>query len=67
MISYNEKTDEISINVSMGNFTLPPSIQPQFKLDTNGYFISYILNKILIRIPLTDEEYKEISLTYIDL
>ena len=59
-ISYNEKTDQYSVSVSSGNYTLPVGIEPQYKLDPIGYFIAYIEDNLIIRIPLKDSEYDEI-------
>ena len=67
MISYDETTDQFSVSVCLGNFVLPPGVQPQFKLDTIGYFISYVEDNMIMRIPLTDAEYQEISEKYSDL
>jgi hypothetical protein len=50
MISYNEKTDQYIISVLLGEYTLPVGVYPQFKLDTIGYFISYIEDNTVIRI-----------------
>jgi hypothetical protein len=60
MISYNEKTDQYIISVLLGEYTLPVGVYPQFKLDTIGYFISYIEDNTVIRIHLTNSEYDRI-------
>jgi hypothetical protein len=60
MISYNEQTDQYSVSVSSGNYTLPIGVEPQYKLDPIGYFITYIEDNLVIRIPLKDYEYEEI-------
>jgi len=61
MISYNEETDQYTISVSSGTYTLPPATGFQFKLDPIGYFIFYIEDNMVMRIPLKDYEIEEMS------
>lgn len=67
MLSYNESTDQYTLSVRLGNYVLPPGVQLQFKLDTIGYFISYVEDNMIMRVPLTDAEYEEISEEYENL
>jgi hypothetical protein len=67
MLSYDESTDQYSVSVRLGNFVLPPGVQLQFKMDTIGYFIAYVEDNMIMRIPLTDAEYREISEEYDNL
>lgn len=67
MLSYDEATDQYTVSVRLGNYVLPPGVRLQFKLDTIGYFISYVEDNMIMRVPLTDAEYMEISEEYENL
>jgi len=67
MLSYDESTGQYTVSVRLGNYVLPPGVHPQFKLDTIGYFISYVEDNMIMRVPLTDAEYSEISEEYENL
>lgn len=67
MLSYDEATDQYTVSVRLGNYVLPPGVRLQFKLDTIGYFISYVEDNMIMRVPLTDAEYEEISEEYENL
>ena len=67
MLSYDEATDQYTVSVRLGNYVLPPGVRLQFKLDTIGYFISYMEDNMIMRVPLTDAEYEEISEEYENL
>jgi hypothetical protein len=64
MISYDETTDQYTLSVLLGNYVLPAGVRPQFKLDTIGYFISYVEDNAIMRVHITDAEYMEISEEY---
>jgi len=64
-LRYDEKTSCFTIRVNQEEYTLPPNIHPQFKMDTEGYFISYSDVTLQI-IRLTDEEYIDIFDQYIE-
>jgi hypothetical protein len=64
-IRYDEKTFQFTIRVNQQEYTLPPNIHPQFKMDTKGYFISYS-DGTLQTIYVTDEEYIDIFDQYIE-
>ena len=67
MLSYDQTTDQYTVSVRLGNYVLPPGVRPQFKLDTVGYFISYVEDNMIMRVHLTDAEYMEISEDYENL
>jgi hypothetical protein len=58
-VSYNEETDQYTISVHAGTYTLPPATGFQFKLDPIGYFIAYIEGNLINRIPLKEYEMEE--------
>jgi hypothetical protein len=67
MISYDENTDQYTLTIRAGNYVLPPGVRLQFKLDTTGYFLSYIEDGVLKTIHLLDHEYLAVSTEYSEL
>jgi len=65
MLSYYEENNQYSVTVNSTEYFLPCGIHPQFKIDSSGYFISFIKDKKLVRIPLSDKEYSEMQNTYL--
>jgi len=61
MLSYSEETEQYSITLNSIEYFLPMGVNPQFKIDSSGYFISFIKDKKLVRIPVSDKEYSEIQ------
>jgi hypothetical protein len=64
-LSYNTESRRFTIRVKGTEYNLPPDTHPQFKMDTQGYFISYIDNEIIIRIYVSDQEYTDIFDEYV--
>lgn len=65
MLSYCEENNQYSIILNSIEYFLPCGIEPQFKIDSSGYFISFIKEKKLVRIPVSDKEYSEIQNTFL--
>ena len=65
MLSYYEENNQYSVTVNSTEYFLPCGIHPQFKLDSSGYFISFIKDKKLVRIPVSDKEYSEMQNKYL--
>jgi len=64
MLSYSEETEQYSIILNSIEYLLPCGIEPQFKIDSSGYFISFTKDKKLVRIPVSDKEYSEMQNTF---
>ena len=65
MLSYYEENKQYSVTVNSTEYFLPCGIHPQFKIDSSGYFISFIKDKKLVRIPVSDKEYSEMQNKYL--
>jgi hypothetical protein len=65
MLSYYEENNQYSVTVNSTEYFLPCGIHPQFKIDSSGYFISFIKDKKLVRIPVSDKEYSEMQNIYL--
>jgi hypothetical protein len=65
MLNYYEENNQYSVTINSTEYFLPCGIHPQFKIDSSGYFISFIKDKKLVRIPLSDKEYSEMQNTYL--
>jgi hypothetical protein len=61
MLYYYEENNQYSITLNSIEYFLPIGVDPQFKIDSSGYFISFIKDKKLVRIPVSDKEYSEIQ------
>ena len=65
MLSYSEENNQYSITLNSTEYFLPCGVEPQFKIDSSGYFISFIKEKKLVRIPVSDKEYSEMQNTFL--
>ena len=65
MLNYYEENNQYSVTVNSTEYFLPCGIHPQFKIDSSGYFISFIKDKKLVRIPVSDKEYSEMQNKYL--
>jgi hypothetical protein len=65
MLSYYEENNQYSVTINSTEYFLPCGIHPQFKIDSSGYFISFIKDKKLVRIPVSDKEYSEMQNKYL--
>jgi hypothetical protein len=65
MLCYYEENNQYSITLNSIEYFLPMGIHPQFKIDSSGYFISFIKDNKLVRISVSDKEYSEIQNQYL--